>query len=326
MDHHILSNDLFTVEVRALGAALNRVVAHTDDGDVDLVLGHAEDAARAEGEFYLGELVGPTANRIEGGRFTLDGTDHAMAVNDRGNTLHGGPNGFSTKTWDITEATDDRVTLALEWSDAPGGLPGVLTTTVTYTLDGAELTHVITVTTTEVTLASPCSHPYVNLAGSGTILDQVLTVRAGRVLFTDETGIPTGDPQDVTGTPFDLRGGVRLGDAMAADHPQVRAVDGLDHAFVLDAPGLDGEPVAELADPASGRSLAIWTDQPSLQVFTGAGLQRCTAGLHRPYPDHAGVALETQQFPNAANRPDYPSIRLEPGQSYTSTTRWRLSL
>lgn len=139
------------------------------------------------------------------------------------------------------------------------------------------------------------------------------------------TPVFPGDPVDVVGTPFDLRAGVRLGDALASDHPQAIAVEGIDHAFVLDAVGLDGEPCAELADPASGRRLEIWTDQPSLQVFTGAGLHEVSAGLAGPYVDHAGVALETQNYPNAANRPDYPSTLLRPGETFTSTTRWRVT-
>lgn len=326
MDRHTLHNEFLRVEVRALGAALNRVVARTPGGDVDLVLGHADDADRAASTYYLGALVGPTANRIAAGRFTLDGVDHQLATNDRGNSLHGGPAGFSTQVWTVAEASSTTLRLTLVWTDPTGGHPGRLTASITYLLDGPNLTHTIQVSTDRPTLASPCLHPYVNLAGSGTIADHVLDVRARHVLFTDGTGIPVGSPVDVTGTPFDLRGGVRLGDVLDADHPQIAAASGLDHAYVLDHTGVldhTRDPDAVLTHPASGRGLEIWTDQPSLQVFTGAGLHADTPGLFgTPYPDRGGVALEAQGFPNAANRPDFPSTRIEPGLPFTSTTRW----
>ena len=178
MDRHTLTNEHLTVEIRALGASVNRLA--TPDG-IDLVLGHAEDADRAEGVSYLGELVGPTANRIAAGRFTLDEATHQLATNDRGNSLHGGPDGFSTRAWTFTEADDTSATLILEWTDPTGGHPGTLTASVTYVLDGPELSHTITVATDTPTLAAPCLHPYFNLAGGGTVLDQVLTVRAAGV-------------------------------------------------------------------------------------------------------------------------------------------------
>lgn len=187
-------------------------------------------------------------------------------------------------------------------------------------LDGPHLTHTIRVRTDRPTIASPCLHPYVNLAGSGTIADHVLSVRASRVLFTDDSGIPVGSPVDVTGTPFDLRGGVPLRDVLDAAHPQLAASAGLDHAYVLDA--TDG-PAAVLTHPACGRGLEIRTDQPSLQVFSGAGLHEDTPGLHgAPYPDRGGVALEAQGLPNAANRPDFPSTRIDAEHPFGSTTRW----
>lgn len=320
MDCHTLHNEFLQVEVRALGAALNRVLIRAVDGDVDLLLGHADDADRAASTFYLGALVGPTANRIADGRFRLDGVAHQLATNDRGNSLHGGPAGFSRQVWSITGATSTAVTLTLDWTDPTGGHPGELAASLTYVLDGPHLTHTIRVRTDRPTIASPCLHPYVNLAGSGTVADHVLSVRASRVLFTDDSGIPVGSPVDVTGTPFDLRGGVPLRDVLDAAHPQLAASAGLDHAYVLDA--TDG-PAAVLTHPASGRGLEIRTDQPSLQVFSGAGLHEDTPGLHgAPYPDRGGVALEAQGFPNAANRPDFPSTRIDAEHPFGSTTRW----
>ena len=321
---HTLHSEALSVEIRMLGAALNRVVARTAGAEVDLVLGHADDADRAASTYYLGALVGPVANRIANGRFTLDGVTHQLATNDRGNTLHGGPDGFSTRPWTLIEAGPDAATLALGWTDPAGGLPGHLAASVTYRLRGNELSQTLAVASDTPTLAAPCLHPYFNLAGSGTIRDHVVAVRAGRVLFTAATSIPTGPPVEVAGTPFDLRGGVRLGDVMDSDHPQVAAASGLDHAFLLD-PG-DG-PAAVLTDPASGRRLEIWTDQPSIQVFTGVDLSTDAAGLGGvPYPDFGGVALEAQQVPDTANRTEFGSVRIDAEHPFRSTTRYVFTL
>lgn len=321
---HTLHSDALSVELRALGGALNRVVTRDASGGTDLVLGHADDAHRAASTAYLGALVGPVANRIAGGRFVLDGHEHQLARNDRGNTLHGGPDGFSTRRWTFVEAGPDAATLALAWADPAGGMPGRFAASVTYRLRGPELSHAIAVATDTPTLAAPCLHPYFNLAGAGTIHDHILSVRAGRVVFTDATSLPAGDPVAVAGTPFDLRGGVRLGDVMAADHPQIAAAAGLDHAYLLD-PG-DG-PAATLTDPASGRRVEVWTDQPSIQVFTGVTLSGDTAGLGgTPYPAFGGVALEAQQVPNAANRPEFGSIRIDADHPFRSTTRYLFTL
>lgn len=324
MDQHQLTNDHLTIETRALGASLNRMIAHTPTGDVDLVLGHADDADRPTSTYYLGEVVGPVANRIAGGRFTLDGVEHRLVPNDRGNTLHGGPAGFSTRYWTLEDATTTSTTWSLAWADPSGAHPGELEASITYTLHGTDLIHTITVTSDRPTLAAPCLHPYLNLAGQGTIEDHVLSVAADAVLFTDESQIPQGDPVDVSGTPFDLRRGVRLGDVLDSPHPQMTPVAGFDHAFVLQP---SSGPAATLTDTASGRRLDLWTDQPSLQVFTGVGLSGDTPGLTgTPYPDRGGVALEAQMLPNAANRPDFGRVRIDPEHPSRSTTRWRVTV
>lgn len=323
MDHHRLANSYLTVETRALGAALNRVLAHTRSGDVDLVLGHADDGDRLESTYFLGEVVGPVANRIAHGRFTLDGAEHHLVVNDRGNTLHGGPVGFSTRRWTLQEKSRTSVTWTLAWADPSGAHPGELETSITYTLDGLDLIHTITVTSDRPTLAAPCLHPYVNLAGQGTIEEHVLTVAADAVLFTDESQIPSGDPVDVWRTPFDLRDGIRLGDVLDTPHPQMVPVAGFDHAFLLQP---DAEPAATLVHPPSGRQLQLWTDQPSLQVFTAVGLSGDTPGLSGlPYADRGGVALEAQMLPNTANRPDFGSVGIDSDHPFRSTTRWRVT-
>ena len=321
MTHLTLTQGPLSVELDALGAAVNRWVVH-DPEPVDLVLGHSGRESRRLSTAFLGELVGPVANRIAGAGFPWDGGRRTLAANDRGNTLHGGPHGFSTRAWEVVDAGPDHATFGLTWVDPDGGFPATYRARVTYTLDESSLSHRITVEVDQPTLANPTSHPYFNLAGGGDVLDHVLTVAADAYLPLDASGIPLPEaPAPVAGTPFDLRGGVRLGDVVADAHPQVALVGGgIDHAFVLTG----GQPAAVLEHPATGRRLEVFTDRPSLQVYTGNHLGP-ESHLRTPPLKHAGVALETQGFPDAPNRPDFPSIVIAPGRPLVTETSWRLS-
>lgn len=311
-----LSNGPLTAEVSRRGAAVNRWRL----AGVDLLLGHPSEASRAESAWYMGEIVGPLANRIAGGVLPLPSGTRRVATNDRGNTLHGGPAGFSRHDWTVVTQSADEVTLALDWTDPDGGFPGRHHATVTYRLAPDALSHRIEVVADADTVLGPCSHPYFNLAGGGDVLDHVLRVDAAAYLPIDGVGIPLAEaPAPVDGTAFDLRGGVRLRDVVTAADPQVRGVGGIDHAFVLSG----GRPAAVLTHPASGLQLEVITDRPALQVFTGAGM----ADAHHlgtgavPY---AGVALEAECLPDAPNRPDFPSAFVAAGTPWVSETTWRI--
>ena len=303
-------------EISRQGAAVNRWVVD----DIDLVLGHPTDATRVGSRWYMGEVVGPFANRIAGDVLPLPSGPRRLATNDRGNTLHGGPHGFSTRRWDVVAQTDDAVTLGLEWTDPDGGFPGRHEVRVEYRLTRQALVHRLTVVADQTTVISPCSHPYFNLSGGADVLDHVLTVRADAYRPVDATGNPVPEaPVRVDGTPFDLRHGRRLRDVVASSDPQVVRAGGLDHAFVLGG----GQPAAVLASPDSGLELEIHTDRPSLQVFTSAVLAEADhLGSHAvPF---AGIALEAQGFPDAPHRTDFPSTLVEAGRTWASETTWRL--
>lgn len=300
-----------TAEIWTLGAALNGLWAPDRDGTLaDVVLGHADEAERRAGTAYLGEVVGPFGNRIRDARFAIDGRPYQLERNFLGrHSLHSGGAGFHRHEWTVADAGDDHVRLELTWSDTTGEHPGPVHAAVTYAATDSTLAYDIEVTTDVPTVVNVIGHPYVNLAGGGTVTDHVLTIDADTYLPVDDELIPTPEaPAPVEGR-FDLRGGRRVGDIVAEG--------GVDHCFVLNGTGL--RTVASLIDPASGRRLDVATDEPGLQVFDGRGLDEIG------YPRYGGLAMETQHFPDAPNRPDFPSTLLRPGDRRTSRTVWTFS-
>jgi aldose 1-epimerase len=300
-----------TAEIWTLGAALNAVWAPDRDGTIaQVVLGHTDEAERLASTAYLGEIVGPYGNRIRDARFAIDGVSYQLERNFLGkHSLHSGSAGFHRQEWAVAEADADHVRLTLTWSDTTGEHPGPIHAAVTYRAEGNALSYDIEVSTDSPTVVNVISHPYLNLAGQGTVADEVLTVAADTYLPVDDELIPTADaPAPVEGR-FDLRNGQTVG--------QIIGAGGVDHCFVLGGTGL--RQVATLVDPASGRRLDIATDEPGLQVFDGRGLDEIG------YPAYGGLAMETQNFPDAPNRPDFPSTLLRPGEVRTSRTVWRFS-
>ncbi len=300
-----------TAEIWTLGAALNGVWAPDRDGAVaDVVLGHADEAERLAGTAYLGEVVGPYGNRIRDARFSVDGHAYQLERSFLGrHSLHSGSAGFHRRVWSVADVAGDHVRLELTWSDVTGEHPGPVHAAVTYTAAGDTLAYDIEVTTDVPTVVNVIGHPYLNLAGGGTVVDHVLTVDADGYLPVDDELIPTPEaPAPVSGR-FDLREGRRVADIVSEG--------GVDHCFVLNGRGL--RRVASLVDPTSGRRVDIATDEPGLQVFDGRSLD--TLG----YPAYAGLAIEAQHFPDAPNRPDFPSTLLRPGQRRASRTVWTFS-
>jgi aldose 1-epimerase len=300
-----------TAEIWTLGAAVNGLWVPDRDGTVaSVVLGHADEGERLAGKAFLGEIVGPFGNRISEARFTIDGVTYQTERSFLGkHSLHSGSEGFHRQEWTVAEADADHVRLTLTWSDTTGDHPGPVHAAVTYRVVGSTFSYDIDVTTEAPTVVNVVGHPYVNLAGEGTIVDQVLTIAAASYLPVDDEMIPTADaPAPVEGR-FDLRAGKTMGEVIAAG--------GVDHNFVLDGEGL--RHVASVVDPHSGRRLDIETDEPGLQIYDGRGLDEVG------YPVYGGMAIETQGFPDAPNRPDFPSTVLRPGERCTSRTVWTFS-
>lgn len=313
------------VEVLTLGATVHRLEVEGGDGvRRNVVLGLPDVAERLAGGGYVGGTIGRYANRIAGGRFLLEGRPVQVATHDRGHSLHGGPDGFDTRLWDVVDHQRDEVVLTLTSPDGDQGFPGTVTATVRYRVEGDTVEVTMTATTDATTVVNLTNHAYVNLAGegSGTVEGHLLQVEADEFTPIDDTGIPLGEHQPVSGTPFDLTTPTEIRTSLAADHPQVRAVRGLDHNFVVRGTGW--RRAAVLSEPATGTVLEVWSDQPGLQVYTGNafdGAHRTSTGTGRHDP-YAGVALEPQLFPDSPHRPEWPSAVLRPGETYRARLAW----
>ncbi|BCM66670.1 hypothetical protein EASAB2608_02004 [Streptomyces sp. EAS-AB2608] len=268
----------------------------------DVVLGFPDlDGYLAHPEPYLGAVIGRYANRIAGGRFALDGRTYPLARNNGPNALHGGERGFDKRVWEVTPVAHG-LRLSRVSPHGEEGFPGQLAVTVTYTLtESGALRIGYEAVTDAPTVVNLTNHTYWNLSGSGRAGGHRLRLAASRYTPVDADLIPTGEPADVTGSRFDFRTARTVG-------------SGYDHNFALDK-GVTGaaEEVAELHDPASGRTLRVATTEPGLQLYTADHLSG-------PFSPGAGIALETQHFPDSPNRPDFPSTVLRPGEVFRSET------
>ncbi len=315
------------VEVLTLGATVHRLlVTGGDRRRRNVVLGHPDVEERLASGDYLGGTIGRYANRIAGGRFPLAGREVEVETHDRGNSLHGGPQGFDVRLWDVVSHTPDELVLAMTSPDGDQGFPGTVSTTVGYRVEGGTVRVTMQATTDATTVVNLTNHAYFNLEGegSGTVDEHLLLVEADAYTPVDATGIPLGDHAPVDGTPFDLRSSSAIGAAIRGDHPQVVDARGIDHNYVVRGTGL--RRAATLSSPRAGLGVEVWSDQPGVQVYTGNfldGTRRSTSGaLHR---QGDGIALEPQLFPDSPNRPGWPSALLEPGETYRSVLEWRFA-
>jgi aldose 1-epimerase len=315
------------VDLLTLGATVHRVEV-TDGGGVrrDVALGRDTVETLLGVDGFLGATIGRYANRIAAGRFTLDGAPVAVGTSDRGNSLHGGPDGWDRRLWSVVSTSPTSVTLSLVSPDGDMGFPGEVSATVTYTVEGSTVRIVHEATTSAPTVVNLTNHTYFNLDGdgAGTVDGHTLTVYADHYTPVDATGIPLSDEHaPVAGTPFDLRTPTALGPVLRHDDPQLAdAGSGIDHNFVVRGSGL--RPAAVLTSSATGISLELSSDHPGLQVYTGNALGGPgRAGLRYRIGD--GIALEPQLAPDTPNHPTWPSARLAPEEMYRSVIEWRFS-
>ena len=323
-----------TASILSYGATLQALTAPGRDGRMaDIVLGHATLAEYLAERRYLGVTVGRYANRLRHGRFTIDGSAHAIACNNGANSLHGGEEGFDTRCWTIAAASASEVTLTLHSPAGDQGYPGALAVTATYRLADDDALHVTyTATTDAPTIVNLTNHSFFNLAGEGSgqsILSHRLTVAADAYLPVDPTMIPTGERRSVADTPFDFRTAREVGERIRdADDDQILLGQGYDHNYVLRDGDTDGMRVAAIVtDPVSGRILTLETDQPGLQVYSGNFLDgRAVGKAGRAYRQSDGLALEPQLFPDTPNQPAFGSARLDPGDTYRARIVYRLSV
>jgi aldose 1-epimerase len=287
---------------------------------------NAETYVHAGGSF--GAVLGRYANRIDGGRFTLDGEQHQLSVNDGGNTLHGGAIGFGNCLWTTQDYNPDAGTLVLSLVSPDGdqGFPGMLAVQATYRLEAGALSLTLRATTSKATIINLSAHPYFNLAGAaaGDCLSNEIRIAADRFLATDQRQIPTGESRNVKGTAFDFRHSKRIASDIHCNDDQLLAGRGYDHCFVISGQG--SRFMASAHDEASGRMLKLFSDQPALQFYTGNTLSGTIIGRGGfIYRQSAGFAFEAQDFPDAPNHLDFPSTVLRPGELYHRTIRYEFS-
>lgn len=337
------SVELFTLtndngmEIRAIsyGAVIQSILVPDVNGRVaDITLGCDTLEGYLAGTPHFGAVVGRYANRIAGGRFTLDGRTYQLATNNGPNHLHGGIRGFDRFNWhgvpldlgDAVGASFSRVS-----PDGEEGYPGTLATRVTYSLtERNELIIDFLATTDRATPVNLSQHAYFNLRGhdAAEMHNHLLQIFADAFTPVDAHLIPTGAIQPVHGTPFDFRTPSAIGARLDADHPQIRLGAGYDHNYVLkrkDSPELIH--AARVVDSVSGRTLDVHTTEPGLQLYTGNFLRGNVEGKngHR-YGRRSAFCLETQHFPDSPNHPDFPSTILRPGSEYRSRTVWALGI
>lgn len=304
-----------------VGAAIVSIGVPDRDGKVaDVVLGYPDPLSYFADGPCSGKVPGRFANRIAKGKFTLDGKEYTLPINNGPNHLHGGPQGFQNQVWE-SRIAGDAVEFLYFSADGEAGYPGNLKAVAHYEWgEDNALKLTLTAETDAPTVVNLTNHVYFNLngEGSGTVLDHQLQLNASVYLPTDETLIPLGEPDPVAGTPMDFLEPKTIGRDIQEDFPALKYGKGYDNCFLID--GWEAgqlQSAATLYSPESGRTLEVLTTQPAVQIYTGNWLAGCPrAKCGRSYFDYEGVAIECQHCPDSPNKPEYPTTVLRPGEIY----------
>ena len=313
-----------TAVVSDLGATLVRLWVPDRNGKTDdVVLGYDTAKGYLEGSSFLGATVGRSANRIAGSQFTLNGRTYRLTANEGSNNLHSGPNCYHLRLWDVTEQSENVITFSLVSPDGDQGMPGNARITVTYRLDtdgGLHITY--NGLCDQDTVFNLTNHSYFNLSGHQhpeKAIHQILSMPARHFCPDDPESIPTGEKMGVAGTPMDFRTPKPICQDIDADFEPLHLQGGYDHNFEVFC-----NPCATLADPDSGRSMSVYTDCPGIQFYSGNFLKdNGKEGVY--YGKHAGIALETQFYPDSLHKPDWAQPIVKSGNRYHSETCYRFS-
>ena len=279
---------------------------------------------------YFGCIVGRFANRIANGIFNLEGKRFQLSVNDPPNHLHGGVKGFDKKIWQVKEVIEknDCVGVSLSYISIDGeeGYPGTLETTVTYLLETDNKLYIeCTATTDKTTIINLTNHSYFNLTAfeTATIYKHHLQIAAKNILAKSDQQTPTGKRIDIINSSFDFTKDKEIGEYISSIPGEL----GYDHSYVLDEHETETMPVAILSDPASGRQLSVFTNQPSIHCYTANWWDGTLLGSQgKNYLRHGAIALEAQAFPDAPNHPQFPTTILRPDEVYRAYTVYQFGL
>ncbi|MGA1976688.1 MAG: aldose epimerase family protein [Bacteroidales bacterium] len=277
---------------------------------------------------YMGAVCGRCANRIAKGKFSLPDKEYSLAVNNGPNHLHGGIKGFSKVVWDVIDSSASSLHLGYLSPDCEEGYPGNLMVSVTYTLtDENELRLDYLAQTDKTTIVNMAGHSYFNLAGegSGSIYDQLLMINGDFYTPIDETSIPTGEILDVKGTPMDFTRSRKIGESIDKENEQLKFGAGYDHNWVLNHRTGTLGLAAVAHDPVSGRTMEVFTTQPGVQFYTANWIDGEKGKDGKKYGRRWAFCLETQHFPDAINKPHFPSTILNPGEEYRHVCVYKFS-
>ncbi|MFT4074019.1 MAG: aldose epimerase family protein [Asticcacaulis sp.] len=321
-----------TAKLITYGAAIQSLMVPDREGKAaDVVIGYDTIEGYEKTPNFTNVTVGRYANRIAGGKFTLDGKTYTLPLNDKTNTLHGGPKGWDKHNWtikDVQQGADSAsVTFTYTSPDGDEGFPGTVVAEVTYTLNNNDdLTVSYKATTDKPTVINMTNHGLFNLGGipaTRLATDAELKIESDAILPVDAALIPTGKELPVKGTPFDFTSPAVVTDRVKMSDPQITLANGgIDHNYVIRG-GTTAEPklAVTLEDKTSGRGMTISTTEPGIQMYTGNFLDGTVAGKGgAKLTKYQAIAFEAQRFPDSPNHPAFPSARLDPGQTYTQTT------
>jgi aldose 1-epimerase len=331
---YTLTNTLGTkMTVTNYGGIIVSLLTEDKEGNFeDVVLGFDSLSHYEKSNPFFGCIVGRYGNRIAKGKFQLDGQTYTLAVNNGPNHLHGGVKGFDKVVWKADDySAPDGAVLKLTYTskDMEEGYPGNLATEVTYTLtNDNELKIDYKATTDKKTIVNLTNHSYFNLSGNTKtdILGHQLMIAASKFLPVDKTLIPTGQLQDVKGTPFDFIKPFVVGKRINGSHPQLQNGGGYDHCWVFDKSN-NTSPAATVYDSLSGRFMEMFTTEPAVQFYSGNFLNGSLTGkFDTVYKQRMGLCLETEHYPDSPNRPNFPSTVLNPGEVYKSQTVYKFSV
>ncbi len=336
VDKYVLTNvHKVRVGILTYGGIIQSIVVPDKNGKLqDVALGFDNLDQYIEESPYFGAIIGRYGNRIAKGQFKLDGKQYQVPTNDGPNALHGGPKGFDKELWaasPIEGANWVGVELTYLSPDGQMGFPGNLEVTVRYTLDNDnELAIHYSAVTDQDTIVNLTNHTYFNLAGAGNgnVLDQIAMINANEFTLVDKPLIPTGEMQDVKGTPLDFTKPMAIGTKIHSDNDQLKNAEpkqgGYDFNWILNNPGDQNALAARVTDPESGRTVEMYTTEPAVQFYTGNFLDGALKGKNGLTYEHWGAfTLEAQHYPDSPNHTSFPSTELRPGGKYTQTTIYK---
>jgi len=321
------------VKISNYGGIITQMTAEDKNGKwEDVVLGFDSLSTYLKGHPFFGALVGRYGNRIAKGKFTLDGKEYSLPINNGPNSLHGGIKGFDKKLWNATEIKKDSIVgLELTYVSADGeeGFPGKLNVKVTYTLtndNGLQIDY--EATTDKTTIINLTNHSYFNLTGmKKDILGHEVSILSDSLVPVDGTLIPTGKLLSVTGTPFDFREPTAVGKRIdQTEDEQIKNGGGYDHCWVINRSNSELIPFATVRDPESGRFMEVSTTEPAVQFYTGNFLDGSLKGKNATYNKRFGLCLETEHYPDSPNQPQFPTTVLKPGETYKTSTKYAFSV